>query len=115
MRNRSLTDGVCYNTTYKHRHLKNTKHEMPINIADSTLIHGNRNSSTNTSQDTRTALNALTQGHVQMMSKQHIPRQSDPFLDALKQFKVEMIATIDLKLKDGHRRFFLPFPFSYRT
>ena len=97
---RSLTDGVCYNTTCKHRHLKNTKREMPINIADSTLIHGNRNSSTNTSQDTRTALNAQTQGHVQTMSKQHIPRQSDPFLDALKQFKEEMIATIDLKLKE---------------
>ena len=59
-----------------------------------------RYTKTTKENDTRTALNAQTQGHVQTMSKQHVPRQSDPFLDALKQFKEEMIATIDLKLKE---------------
>ncbi len=91
----SLNDGACYNTSCKHRHLKNTKREMPINVSDSTMIHSNRNSNSTNIPDIRTVLTAPTPGFRQAKSG-----ESDTFLDALKQLKEEMIATIDLKLKE---------------
>ena len=97
----SLKDGACYNTSCKHRHLKNTRKELPIDVSDTNIIHTNRNSNKTAHPDLRAISTAPTPGFKQTMFKENATSaQSDYFLDALIQFKEQMIATIDLKLKE---------------
>ena len=101
----SLNDGVCYNTFCKHRHLKNTRRELQIDVSDSNTIHNNHNNHNkyNTAPpDIRDVFVAPTRGFKQTMFKQNDMSEKPDhyFLDVLKQFKEEMIATVDLKLKE---------------
>ena len=98
----SLNDGVCYNTLCKHRHLKNTQRELHIDVSDSNAIHNNQNKHNIPPPDICDVFVAPTRGFKQTMFKQNDMSEKPDhyFLDVLKQFKEEMIAAVDLKLKE---------------
>ena len=100
----SMNDGACYNTSCKHRHLKNTQRQLQIEVSDSNAIHNKLNKRSSHPPDIRDVHVAPTPGFKQTMFEQNMSKSSDQyFLDVLKQFKEEMIATVNHKLKEVMR------------
>ena len=70
----SMNDGACYNTSCKHRHLKNTQRQLQIEVSDSNAIHNKLNKRSFHPPDIRDVHVAPTPGFKQTMFEQNMSK-----------------------------------------